>query len=231
MATVLPWGKVTQSPDEMIFSGTFAPVLLLGVVCIAIAAGSYIVYSFYQSALLQTFSDSLRVSPSVLQIIFFSFLAFFLLLGILLICFDSKTTLIASKKRGQLVLRAERLFGWVKEEKISNINDVLRMELRKQTKMEKVPFGRGRPGQISAAGAILAQQLAKPEPVLYQESIIVFKDGRELLLGRMRTLSPEGNLGPVTLDTIGVPLVANQLASFLGAPFKETNDRDASNAS
>ena len=230
MTSVAPWGRVTESPDEMIFSGSFAPIFVLGALCVAIALSGCIVYGFYQSVLVQTFSNSLRISPLLLQIIAISLLAFFLVLGLLVMFLNSKTTLVRSKHRGQIFLQTETWLGSTKIRKTYNISDVLRVELRRETRMEKVLYGRGRPGRVSPIAVFIAHKLTEPEPVLYQSSIIVFKDGGELLLGRMRTLSPMGSLGPIAVETIGVPLVAHHVATFLGVPSEETNGEGVSDA-
>lgn len=212
------WMKVSQTPDEMaLYSGGFLPTLILGVACISMAVGGYVTYIFYSSAIFQTLDVSLAISPSTSQTVGISLLTFFLLIGFLLIVFDSKTTMVISKRSGQILFGTRKLLVGVKTEKVYNISDIEQIELREESKMEKVTEYGPWPWPGMAAILILLQPLKKTRPVLYRESAIVFKDGEELLLSQTRTL------GSITLDTNGMPSFATQVASFLGVPLKQTS--------
>jgi hypothetical protein len=89
------------------------------------------------------------------------------------------------------------------------IADVLRIETRKQWRVQNSP----------PAGN---QNVSIPQPVLVCQSVIVFKDGRELALDHQKTSSTT-TIGPaVLMSGQGKEVaLAMQVAKFLSVPFQE----------
>jgi ABC-type antimicrobial peptide transport system permease subunit len=191
--------------------GGLLPLLILGSTFVAISIGCYLAYIFYSASILE-FVSLPSFTSSTLQIISISISVFFLLIGVLLIFLDSETMMVISKSSGRILFQKKRLLGKTKAEDIEDINDVLRVELRQEYKMEKVTLYRWPP-----IGPLLRQPFIQPKAVLYRQAIIVFKDGRELLLARERTL------GSIMLDSEGELSIASQVASFLGIAYEEIN--------
>src|SRR5208283_5298435 len=83
-------------------------------------------------------------------------------------------TVNASKATGQLRYRKKRLVG--AQDTTYAIADIFRIETRKQWRMQNDPSSAGQGQQMR-------------QPVLVAQSVIVFKDGREVALDHQKTSS------------------------------------------
>ena len=129
------------------------------------------------------------------------------LIGAGIVCFASSITVDANKTKGQIVYLKKRLVG--AKTTTYSIADVLRIETRKQWKMEDEPSGNG--------GASTPQR-----PVLVAQSVIVFQTGKELPLAHQKTSSRTSVGSAVLMSGQGKETaMANRFATFLGVPFEE----------
>jgi hypothetical protein len=128
--------------------------------------------------------------------------------GLLTILFSSSITLNASKRTGQLHYQKKRIVA----PQIASyaITDVFRIETRKQWRMQDVPGSNNQNGPT------------RQQPVLVAQSVIVFKDGRELALNH-QTTSSTMSVGSVSLMSgqASQSAMAAQVAQFLNVPFEE----------
>lgn len=128
-------------------------------------------------------------------------------IGVVIILFASSITVTANKTSGRLSYQKKRLVG--AQNYTYNIADVFRIETRKQWRMEN----QSQPGNQGAS----AQQ-----PVLVAQSVIVFKDGKELALDHQKTSSTTQVGGAVLMSgQAGESAMAAQVAKFLNVPFDE----------
>jgi hypothetical protein len=89
------------------------------------------------------------------------------------------------------------------------IADVFRIETRKQWQMQNT-------GQSGNQGG------STPQQVLVAQSVMVFKDGRELPLDHQKTSSSTSVGGVVLMGGQGAETaIAAQVAAFLNVPFQE----------
>ena len=129
------------------------------------------------------------------------------LIGAAAILFSTSITVDANKASGQISYQKKRLIGG--QNSMYAIADVLRIETRKQWRVQNSP----------PAGD---QNVSIPQPVLVWQSVIVFKDGRELPLDHQKTSSTT-TIGPaVLMGGQGAEVaIATQVAKFLSVPFQE----------
>ncbi len=129
------------------------------------------------------------------------------LLGLAVILFSASITVDANKAAGQISYQKKRLIGG--RNSTYAIADVLRIETRKQWRVQNSP----------PAGD---QNVSIPQPVLVWQSVVVFKDGRELPLDHQKTSSTT-TIGPaVLMGGQGAEVaIATQMANFLSVPFQE----------
>ena len=129
------------------------------------------------------------------------------LIGAAAILFSTSITVDANKASGQISYQKKRLIGG--QNSMYAIADVLRIETRKQWRVQNSP----------PAGD---QNVSIPQPVLVWQSVIVFKDGRELPLDHQKTSSTT-TIGPaVLMGGQGAEVaIAAQVAKFLSVPFEE----------
>jgi hypothetical protein len=128
--------------------------------------------------------------------------------GIGLILFSSSITVNANKATGQLRYQKKRLLG--AQNTTYAIADVFRIETRKQWRLQNAPQTSGNQGP------------PMQEPVLVAQSVIVFKDGRELALDHQKTSSSMGVGSTVIMGGQGAETaMAAKVAQFLGVPFQE----------
>jgi len=127
--------------------------------------------------------------------------------GILVILFSSSITVVANKASGQVSYQKKRIVGG--QNSTYAIADIFRIETRKQWQMQNTP-----PSGNQGASV--------PQPVLVAQSVIVFKDGRQLPLDHQKTSSTT-TLGPVVLmgGQGAETAIAAQVATFLNVPFQE----------
>lgn len=126
--------------------------------------------------------------------------------GLAWILLGSSTIVSMYKSRGIIRYDKKRLIGIKSAE--YNISDAMRVELRKQWQTEQVPSTQG--------------STQKTREVLVSQTVIMFKTGTELLLGKQK--SSGGTMGTVAvlMGGQGKELVlATQIADFLGVPFQE----------
>ena len=126
--------------------------------------------------------------------------------GILGILFSSSITVSASKATGQLRYQKKRLVG--KQDTTYAIADVFRIETRKQWRIDNTPATN--------------QNAPVRNPVLVAQSVIVFKDGRELPLDHQKSSNSMGVGSTVLMSGQGAETaMAAQVAKFLDVPFQE----------
>jgi Tfp pilus assembly PilM family ATPase len=127
--------------------------------------------------------------------------------GIAAILFSSSITVNANKASGQLRYQKKRLVG--AQNSTYAIADVFRIETRKQWRMENAP----------STGD---QNPPMQQPVLVAQSVIVFKDGREVPLDHQKTSSTTSIGSTVLMGGQGAETaMAAQVAKFLNVPFQE----------
>src|ERR1039457_1584189 len=98
----------------------------------------------------------------------------FVVVGLAAILFSSSITVGVNKASGQLFYQKKRLIGG--QNSTYAIAGILRIETRKQWRMENTDTSGNRGDSI-------------PQPVLVAQSVIVFKDGRELPLDHQKSSS------------------------------------------
>lgn len=130
-----------------------------------------------------------------------------IVVGALVICLSSSITVNANKSNGQLSYQKKRLIGT--QSSSYAIADVLRIETRKQWQVQNTqPAGNN--------------NVPTPQQVLVAQSVIVFKNGKELALDHQKTSSSTTIGSAVLMSGQGrETAIANQVASFLGVPFQE----------
>ncbi|MGA3018463.1 MAG: hypothetical protein ABSF62_15185 [Bryobacteraceae bacterium] len=129
------------------------------------------------------------------------------LLGLAVILFSASITLDANKATGQISYQKKRLIGG--QNSTYAIADVLRIETRKQWQVQNSP-------------PVGNENVSIPQPVLVWQSVVVFKNGRELPLDHQKTSSTT-TIGPaVLMGGQGAEVaIATQVANFLSVPFQE----------
>lgn len=181
--------KITnQTADELGLKEGDATEIIAGIVLmlVTIGVGFYIQFSI---------STPLWIAIAVF------------IIGLALIFMSSSITVDANKASGQLVYQKKRLIGG--STTTYAIGDVLRIETRKQWRMEN-------------SGTSGSQGVSMPRQVLVSQSVIVFKNGQELPLDHQKS-SSNISIGPaVMMGGSGTEVaLANQVATFLGVPFQE----------
>jgi hypothetical protein len=180
---------VSQSSDEMVLQEGNIQGIAIGIACVI--AGILAAYFLHSTKPMAVWIGLGAV-----------------LLGIGVICFASSITVDATKSRDQLVYQKKRLIG----AKVSTyaISDVLRIETRKQWRMENTAPNANR-GTANP-----------PQPMLVAQSVIVFKSGKELALDHQKNSSSMQIGGAVLMSGQGSETaMANRVATFLGVPFQE----------
>jgi hypothetical protein len=130
-----------------------------------------------------------------------------LAVGILIVLFASSITVVANKKSGQVSYQKKRLIG--AQNFTYAISDIFRIETRKTWQVDNTPVDGNQGG-------------ARQQPVLVAQSIIVFKDGREMALDHQKNSSSTSVGSMVMTDGQGnETAVAARVAEFLGVPFQE----------
>jgi hypothetical protein len=128
--------------------------------------------------------------------------------GIALVLFASSITVNANKKSGEIRYQKKRLVG--AQNLTFAVADVFRIETRKQWQMQNAPQ------QGNQQGPSVQQ------PVLVAQSVIVFKDGRELALDHQKNSATMGSGSAVLMSGQGAETaMAAQVAKFLNVPFAE----------
>jgi hypothetical protein len=130
-----------------------------------------------------------------------------MIVGILVVLFSSSITVSANRKSGSILYRKKRLIGGQNSE--YSIGDVFRIETRKQWQMNNSQAQQNQGG-------------VQEQPTLVAQSVIVFKDGRELALDHQKNSSSMSAGSVVLMDGQGAETaIAAQVASFLNVPFQE----------
>jgi hypothetical protein len=126
--------------------------------------------------------------------------------GVAAILLSSSITVSASKTSGLIRFEKKRLIG--ARDSTFAISDVFRIETRKEWQMNHAPTGDPN------------QQVQ--QPVLVAQSVVVFKDGRELALDHQKTSSTISAGSAVLMSGQGAETaMAAQVAKFLEVPFAE----------
>jgi hypothetical protein len=180
---------VSQSSDEMVLHEGSLQGMAIGILCvIAGVLGAYFLHS---------------TKPIAVWIGLGA-----VLLGVAVICLASSITVGVTKSKDQLVYEKKRIVGAKSD--TYKISDVLRIETRKQWRME----GAGAPPNRGTANP--------PQPILVAQSVIVFKSGKELPLDHQKNSSSMQVGGAVLMSGQGSETaMANRVATFLGVPFQE----------
>ncbi len=127
--------------------------------------------------------------------------------GIVVILLASSITVTANRGSGQLFYQKKRLVG--AQNTTYPIVDILRIETRKQWRIDNA--------QNSGN-----QNAPPPQPVLVAQSVIVFKDGREVPLDHQKTSSTTSVGSAVLMSGQAKEgAMASQVANFLHVPFQE----------
>jgi len=128
-------------------------------------------------------------------------------IGIAVILFSSSITVTANKATGQLLHQKKRLVGG--KDSTYAIADIFRIETRKQWQIQNTPPSGN-------------QNATMPQPVLVAQSVIVFKDGREVPLDHQKTSSTTTVGSVVLMGGQGAETaIAARVAQFLNVPFEE----------
>ena len=128
-------------------------------------------------------------------------------IGVAVILFSSSITVVANKGSGQVSYRKKRLIG--AQDSAYSIADIFRIETRKQWQVQNTQAPGNQGGSM-------------PQPVLVAQSVIVFKDGRELALDHQKTSSSTSAGSVVLMGGQGAETaIAAQVAKFLDVPFQE----------
>jgi Tfp pilus assembly PilM family ATPase len=129
------------------------------------------------------------------------------ILGIATILFSSSITVVANKATGKLLYQKKRMVGG--SDTTYAIADILRIETRRQWRTQNT----------TPAGD---SNVATPQEVLVAQSVIVFKDGREVPLDHQKTSSSTSVGSVVLMGGQGAEVaLANKVANFIGVPFQE----------
>jgi Tfp pilus assembly PilM family ATPase len=128
-------------------------------------------------------------------------------IGVGIVLFSSSITVTANKARGQVLYEKKRLIGG--QNSTYAIADIFRIETRKQWQVQNTaPSGN--------------QGASVPQQTLVAQSVIVFKNGRELALDHQKTSSTTSVGGMVLMGGQGAETaIAAQVANFLNVPFEE----------
>lgn len=127
-------------------------------------------------------------------------------IGVAVILLSSSITVSASKTSGLIRFQKKRLIG--ARDSTFAISDVFRIETRKEWQTNNAPTG--------------DQNQGVQQPVLVAQSVIVFKDGRELALDHQKTSSTTSVGSAVLMSGQGAETaMAAQVAKFLQVPFAE----------
>jgi hypothetical protein len=179
---------VCQSSDEMVLNEGSAQGIAIGVLCVV--AGVLAAYFLHA-----TKPMALWIGLGVV------------VLGVGVIAFASSITVSATKSQDRMLYEKKRLIGAKSD--TYKISDVLRIETRKQWRMENT-------GQANRDTA------NPPQPVLVAQSVIVFKSGKELPLDHQKNSSSMQMGAAVLMSGQGSETaMANRVAEFLGVPFQE----------
>lgn len=129
------------------------------------------------------------------------------IVGIVVVLMSSSITVTANRATGQMLYQKKRLTGG--QDSTYAIADIFRIETRKQWRIDNTP------AQGNQGGSV-------PQPVLVAQSVIVFRDGREVPLDHQKTSSRTSVGGTVLMGGQGAETaVAAQVAKFLNVPFQE----------
>lgn len=128
-------------------------------------------------------------------------------IGIGVILFSSSITVVANKANGQIFYEKKRLIGG--QNSTYAIADIFRIETRRQW-------------QTRNTGPTNNSDAPMPQQVLVAQSVIVFKDGRELPLDHQKTSSSMSTGSVVLMGGQGAEVaLAAKVANFISVPFQE----------
>lgn len=129
------------------------------------------------------------------------------LIGLLAILLSSAITVGVNKTTGKLSYEKKRLVGG--SSTTYGIDEVLRIETRRQWQMQNAAATQNQGGTVQ-------------QPILVAQSVIVFKDGREVALDHQKNSSSTSVGGAVIMSGQGREVaLANRVATFMGVPFQE----------
>ena len=127
--------------------------------------------------------------------------------GIAVVLFASSIKVVANRATGQMLYEKKRLVG--AQNSTYAIADVFRIETRKQWQRQE-------------SGGDANSQANGPQMVLVAQSVIVFKNGKELALDHQKNSSTTTVGSMVLMGGQGAETaLAAQVANFLNVPFQE----------
>jgi len=128
-------------------------------------------------------------------------------IGVAVILFSSSITVVANKGTGQVSYQKKRLVGG--QDSTYSIGEIFRIETRKQWQIQNTQAPGNQGGSM-------------PQPMLVAQSVIVFKDGREVPLDHQKTSSSTSVGSVVLMGGQGAETaIAARVAEFLNVPFQE----------
>jgi hypothetical protein len=176
---------ISQSVDELVLKEGRALGIVIGIVFVV--AGVLVGYYRYSS-------NPIDIWIALALVV----------IGLVAILFSSSIKVNANRASGQLFYQKKRLIGG--QNTTYAISDILRIETRKQWRMDNVANSVNR-------------GVSTPQQVLVAQSAIVFKDGRELPLDYQRTFFQYAGW---LMGRQGAEVTtATQVAKFLSVPFQE----------
>jgi hypothetical protein len=180
---------ISQSVDELVLKEGGASGIVIGIVFVV--AGVLVGYYRYSS-------NPIDIWIALALVV----------IGLVAVLFSSSITVNANRASGQLFYQKKRLIGG--QNKTYAISDILRIEARKQWRMDNIANSVNR-------------GVSTPQRVLVVQWAIVFKEGRELPLDYQKTFFRYVGwlLGGQGTEVA----VATQVANFLSVPFQEIAPR------
>jgi hypothetical protein len=131
--------------------------------------------------------------------------------GVAITLFSTAITVTMNKASGQVTYQKKRILGGRTD--TYPIADIFRIETRKQWQVQNTNQG----------------ESSTPQRLLVAQSVMVFRDGRELALDHQKTSSSTTVGGVVLMSGQGAETaIAAQAAKFLNVPFQEIMPPDMS---
>jgi hypothetical protein len=187
---------LASSSEEMVLDNGLNPSLLFGIILLAAA----IVIAVFA---LPSFASY----PSVVSSPLLALPIGLILLGVRFLLSACWTTVIISKSRAQIAIVKKKLFR--AETTTCEFTNIQRVEFRINQALKKVNMA------VNPVGALLTQPFLQARNVTIMESVIVLKNGGEIVVGRSEGVSE--SMAPGFGKTESSPL--SHLAAFIGVPF------------
>ena len=181
--------------DEMVLDDGLNSSLLFGIILLVVA----IVVAFFAVPSFASYPSVVTSSLLVLPI----GLSLLAVMSLLSACW---TTVIISKSRGHITFLKKKLFR--AETTTYDLANVQRLEFRINYSFKKVNMA------PNLAGALLIQPFLQPREITTADSVIVLKNGTEIMIGRSEGVSE--SMGQGFSDAESSTL--SDVATFTGVP-------------